>query len=163
MSDYDEYDDEQPETEADQKRNWRRDLESRAKKADENAKAADEAKRELAFYKAGIDMTDPRMTYFVKGYDGPLTAEAIKNAATEAGFLAASTQEPDLKSEIEQHQRLTDAATGVTSSAGKLTQAEVLALAAKAGNAVSPDRAAAAYHAVLVEHGLTKVQQAPSR
>lgn len=45
-------------------------------------------KRELAFAKAGIPLTDPKMNYFVKGYEGELEPEAIREAATEAGFLA---------------------------------------------------------------------------
>jgi len=49
-------------------------------------------KRELAFAKAGLPMNDPRMSYFVKGYEGDMTADAIIEAASEAGFLAV--QEP---------------------------------------------------------------------
>ena len=52
-------------------------------------------KRELAFFKAGIDTDDPRMRYFVKGYDGDLTAEAVRGAATEAGFLQQASSGPD--------------------------------------------------------------------
>lgn len=44
-------------------------------------------KRQMAFYQAGIPQDDPRMQYFIKGYDGELDAEAIRTAATEAGFL----------------------------------------------------------------------------
>ena len=44
-------------------------------------------RRELAFAKAGIPMNDPRMNYFIKGYEGELDAEAIREAAEEAGFL----------------------------------------------------------------------------
>jgi ribosomal protein L12E/L44/L45/RPP1/RPP2 len=44
-------------------------------------------KRELAFFKAGIDTDDPRMKYFAKGYEGELTAEAVRQAAMEAGFI----------------------------------------------------------------------------
>jgi hypothetical protein len=46
-------------------------------------------RRELAFAKAGIPMNDPRMSYFVKGYEGELEADAIREAAEEAGFLQA--------------------------------------------------------------------------
>lgn len=53
------------------------------------------AKRELAFTKAGIDPDDPKMRYFVKGYEGDLSAEAVRQAALEAGFLASQTQAPD--------------------------------------------------------------------
>ncbi len=44
-------------------------------------------KRQMAFYQAGISQDDPRMQYFIKGYDGELEADAIRSAATEAGFL----------------------------------------------------------------------------
>ena len=47
-------------------------------------------KRQMAFYQAGIPQDDPRMQYFIKGYDGELEAEAIRSAATEAGFLQAA-------------------------------------------------------------------------
>ena len=52
-----------------------------------------QAKRELAFAKAGIDPDDPRMKYFVKGYDGDLTAGAVRQAAVEAGFIQDSQQD----------------------------------------------------------------------
>ena len=32
-------------------------------------------------------MNDPRMNYFIKGYEGEMTAEAIFEAASEAGFI----------------------------------------------------------------------------
>ena len=44
-------------------------------------------KRELAFFKAGIDTDDPRMKYFAKGYEGELTADAVRQAAMDAGFI----------------------------------------------------------------------------
>lgn len=44
-------------------------------------------RRELAFAKAGIPMDDPKMNYFVKGYEGELEADAIREAAEESGFL----------------------------------------------------------------------------
>ena len=47
----------------------------------------EQAKRENAFLKAGIAMDDPRMKYFVKGYEGDLTADAVRTAALEAGFI----------------------------------------------------------------------------
>jgi hypothetical protein len=50
-------------------------------------------KREVAFAKAGIPLDDPRMSYFVKGYDGDLEPEAIREAATTAGFLTVPQQQ----------------------------------------------------------------------
>ena len=52
-------------------------------KADEAAAAS----RELAFVKAGVDPTLPMAKYFVKGYDGELTADAIRAAAIEAAII----------------------------------------------------------------------------
>jgi hypothetical protein len=49
-------------------------------------------KRQMAFYQAGIPQDDPRMQYFIKGYEGELEPDAIRTAATEAGFLQAQTQ-----------------------------------------------------------------------
>lgn len=51
--------------------------------------------RELAFTKAGINPDDPRMRYFVKGYDGELSSEAVRQAAMEAGFLQSQASGPD--------------------------------------------------------------------
>jgi hypothetical protein len=46
-----------------------------------------QARRELAFIKAGINIDDPRMKYFAKGYDGEMTSEAVRQAALDAGFI----------------------------------------------------------------------------
>jgi hypothetical protein len=54
-------------------------------------------RRELAFIKAGVPMDDPKTGYFVKGYDGELDPQAIRQAAIEAGFMAAPQQAPDLE------------------------------------------------------------------
>ena len=50
---------------------------------------AEQLKRENAFLKAGLDPEDPKAKYFVKGYDGELTKEAIVAEATAAGILGA--------------------------------------------------------------------------
>jgi hypothetical protein len=47
--------------------------------------------KELAFVKAGLDMNSPMAKYFVKGYDGELSPEAIREAAMEAQLI---TPEP---------------------------------------------------------------------
>jgi hypothetical protein len=69
------------------------------RKANQAAKRAeaerDQAKREAAFLRAGIDPEDTRLSYFVKGYEGDLKADVIKQAAIDAGFIQppAPTQE----------------------------------------------------------------------
>jgi hypothetical protein len=59
----------------------------------EAEEAATTASRELAFMKAGIDMDDPKAAYFVRGYDGELTSEAVKAEAIRVGFLAEAPPE----------------------------------------------------------------------
>jgi ribosomal protein L12E/L44/L45/RPP1/RPP2 len=74
------------------------------------------AKRELAFIKAGINPDDPKMRYFIKGYEGDLTAEAVREAALEAGFLASQSNEsdPQLAATGAAQQRVMQAASGVS-------------------------------------------------
>lgn len=51
--------------------------------------------KELAFVKAGIDLTSPMSKYFIKGYDGELTPEAIRLAAEEAQLITPQVSEED--------------------------------------------------------------------
>jgi hypothetical protein len=70
-------------------------LRAKAKKADRLEPEVSALKRENAFLKAGIPMDDPRMGYFLKGYDGELEADSIRQAAIEAGFMEAPPVEVD--------------------------------------------------------------------
>ena len=80
------------------KPNWRRDLENRLSEAEARATVAEEQlsgyHRRDTFRSAGLDLQDPRVKYFVKGYDGELDAEAIRQEATAAGFLGAADAAP---------------------------------------------------------------------
>lgn len=90
-NDLDEYGDETP-----------RGLRRAANKAKKLEAELTQLRRELAFAKAGIPMNDPKMNYFVKGYEGDLDPEAIREAAEEAGFLqlqAAAPQQPQAPQE----------------------------------------------------------------
>lgn len=51
------------------------------------AQTASEAERKLAFVEAGIDPSLPVAKYFMKGYDGELSPEAIRQAAIEAQII----------------------------------------------------------------------------
>lgn len=64
-----------------------RQLREKAKRADDAEHRAQAAERELAFAKAGVDLNDPRTGYFVRGYDGEATPDAIRAAAERDGFL----------------------------------------------------------------------------
>lgn len=72
-------------------------------------------KRQMAFYQAGISQDDPRMQYFIKGYDGELEPDAIRSAATEAGFLqpqAESQEAPQENPVAAAEQRVMAASAG---------------------------------------------------
>lgn len=88
-----------------------------------------EIKRELAFAKAGINPEDPKMRYFVKGYDGELSAEAVRQAALEAGFLASqSGPDPAAQQAAAAQERVVTASAGAvladTTEEGVLAQME---------------------------------------
>lgn len=106
--DYEDDDDEKPQRSDSEWAELRR-----AKKAREKAeKELAAMKRQIAFRDAGIDPNDPRMSYFVKGYDGEADAAAIKAEAVKAGFLQDEARsEPDSEP-IDAQARISKAATG---------------------------------------------------
>ena len=81
------------------KPNWRRDLENRAKEAEqqaaEMAAQLQSYQRRDTFRSAGLDPDDARVKYFVKGYDGELDATAIREEAMAAGFIGADAPMPE--------------------------------------------------------------------
>lgn len=78
---------------------------------DQLASEKAELERELAFTKAGIDPDDPKMSYFVKGYDGEMEAEAVRKAALEAGFIEDQEQ-VQRETELSAHDRMDQASAG---------------------------------------------------
>jgi hypothetical protein len=80
-------------------------------------------KRELAFARAGLPLDDPRLQYFIRGYDGDLDPEAILFAAHEAGFVEfeeemenpGGVEEDYDPSEFQGQQRVMSASAGATS------------------------------------------------
>lgn len=153
--------DDENDNENEQQPNWRRELERKAKKADANALAAQTAQRELAFYKAGLPMDDKRMEFFVKGYDGDLTPEAIRKAASDSGFIQPSAQDTALGDEIRQHQQISEASSGA-STAGTKSHDEILVEAQRAAEAVPAHQRAQVFRDYLAAHGLTTMQMPPS-
>lgn len=85
--------------------------EDRARELEAKAAEADRASRELAFLKAGVNPDDPAARYFVKGYDGELTPDAIKAAATEARIISpAQDRQAELTAQaLQQHAAIADA------------------------------------------------------
>lgn len=114
MPEFDEYEDDF-ETEPQPKRNPLRErmkeLEAENKALKEQAAEASALKREKAFAKAGVDIEDPASRYFVKGYDGELSPDAIRQAAIEIRLLSPDPS-PETAAEQQAWNRTNQAAAG---------------------------------------------------
>ena len=74
------------------KPNWRRELEARAARADELEAQVQQMQRKEVFRDAGLDPSNKMTEYFMKGYEGELTVEAIKAEAQSAGLSNVVSQ-----------------------------------------------------------------------
>lgn len=74
-------------------------LEQEAKELRKQVAEFSVAQRELAFVKAGIDPASPQAKYFVKGYDGDLNPDAIRQAAEEAQLITPQKSVADTDKE----------------------------------------------------------------
>ena len=74
----------------DSKPNWRRDLEARATAGDEAVAELAQLRRELSFRDAGVDPSSKQGQYFMRGYDGEMTVDAIRAEAAELGLTGES-------------------------------------------------------------------------
>ncbi len=81
-----------------------------ASKAKALEKERDALLRQQAFLRAGVNVDDPKMKYFVAGYDGEVTPEAIRKEATQAGFLGAEERQAqaDATAQLAQTQAVED-------------------------------------------------------
>ena len=84
-------------------------LEKEAAELKKQLAEAEAVKREMAFLKAGVPMDNPVAKYFVKGYDGEVTPEAIRQAAEEANLIAKAADNAQAKSEADAWNRITRA------------------------------------------------------
>lgn len=122
-------------------RKFVRKLEQEAKEGKRAKAEADEAKaelakakRDLALMQAGIDVNSPTGKLFVKGYDGEVSVEAIKAAASEYGLLPTS-QAPDVKQELDGMDRIANASTSSAPTSNPTALDELR----KAGESGNPD------------------------
>lgn len=104
--DDDEYEEQQPNSDI-------RKLRQKAKEYDALQSQLAAKDRELAFARARLDLDDPKMGYFVRGYDGELTTEAIRQKAAEDGFIPRDTN-PDSQKELKTQQRIANASSGAS-------------------------------------------------
>lgn len=95
MSDIDNYDSDMEETNTrNPVRARMKELEKEAAELRKQVADAETARRELAFVKAGIDPNSPMSKYFMKGYDGELSPDAIRQAAVEAQLISPPEATP---------------------------------------------------------------------
>lgn len=88
-----------------------KDLRAKAKRASELETELEQFRRKDAFRDAGIDPSNPQQKYFMRGYEGELTPEAIRNEAIQAGYL--TDPDADAKGqELAGHDRMDAAAAG---------------------------------------------------
>lgn len=88
-----------------------------AEEAKEAQRKVETYERERAFTQAGIDLSDPKMGYFVKGYEGELSPEAIKQRAEADGFLVNGEQQAPSgpsQQEMGAHRQMANAAAGAS-------------------------------------------------
>ena len=83
--------------------------EARNKELEAKLLEATEAQRKLAFVEAGVDINAPASRYFVKGYDGEMTADAIRQAAQETNLIGAMQTKPEVQAEQQAWNRVSKA------------------------------------------------------
>lgn len=124
-------------------RDLRHQLAERAREADELRAQLEATKRDAEFTKALGDNADaPWVKYFRSGYDGDVTAEAIRKAASEAGFLTPvnQPQQPRQPDDLNAHARMAANAAG-GSGANETTWQDALAEADRIPNSAEREAA----------------------
>ena len=74
-------------------------LTSRNKELEAKLLVAEDAQKKWTFVEAGVDINAPAAKYFLKGYDGEMTADAIRQAAQEANLIAGTQPEAEAQAE----------------------------------------------------------------
>ena len=99
------------------KPNWRRELEAKAKRADELEAQVQQMQRKEVFRAAGLDPSNRMTEYFMKGYEGELNGEAIQAEAQSAGLsntvnqanTSYSEQQAQFAEQVEAERRIAEA------------------------------------------------------
>lgn len=104
----DDYEGLQPKTVAIHPAEYRKLRKASEKATELEAQVAELQRREM-FARAGIPVDAAKAKYFVEGYRGELTPEAIRAAAVEAEIIVPSSTDP---AEIAAHQAAANAAAG---------------------------------------------------
>lgn len=109
----DDYESDDDATEQPSPRDLRHQLAERAKEADELRAQLEDVKKDAEFTKAlGDNAAAPWVRYFQAGYDGPTEAEAIRKAASDAGFLTPLNEPRQQPDDLAAHGRMAANAAG---------------------------------------------------
>lgn len=117
-------------------RDLRHQLAEEKREAAELRAQLETVQRDAAFNKAlGSSADAPWVRYFQAGYDGPTDADAIKKAATEAGFLQQNQQNTQQSPPVDNsaYDRIANASSG-GGSPGQATWQDALAEADRITN-----------------------------
>lgn len=103
-------------------------LERQLKEARKQAEAGTKASRMLEFAKAGVPLDDPRTKYFIAGYEGDLSPEAIKTEAETFGLVKPAAENSTVPTEDQKAmQRISQATTADTIPGERDFDAEMFA------------------------------------
>lgn len=104
--------------------NFRRAMEARAKAGDEALVKLAALERTLLFRDANIDPSSKKNEYFIKGYDGELTVDAIREEATAVGLYENASAPAEEQINMGAEQRIAAAAD----DAGPVTNPDLIKL-----------------------------------
>jgi len=121
------------------KPNWRRELEAKAKRADELEAQVQQMQRKEVFRDAGLDPSNKMTEYFMKGYEGELSVEAIQAEAQSAGLsnvvsqvnTANLEQQAQFMEQVEAERRIAEA----SDDAGPVADPQIESLIRQTTNA----------------------------
>jgi len=123
-------------------------LEKQAKASVDATERANQAERKALFYEAGLDPNDPKAKYFVKGYDGEMTAEEIRAEAAEAGLITVTESSESVSTDEQAALGRVNNTAGSAESTGEdfaskislaANEAEVMALLRQSGAPLSEE------------------------
>lgn len=112
--------------------NFRRGMEARAKAGDQALIELAALKRSIMFRDANIDPSSKKNEYFIKGYEGELTVDAIREEATAVGLYENAGAPAEQQINMGAEQRIAAAAD----DAGPVTNPELNDLIGRTSNEV---------------------------
>lgn len=126
-------------------------LEKQAQAGKEAVQELEQLKRERAYVQAGIPLDDKRASYFIAGYQGEMTPEAIKAKWAEDFGAAQPQGDPAINEELAQMQSAQDL---VSMAGSNLTETRLQERNQKlAALSHSDPRFAEKYDAIFQEYG----------